>query len=537
MLNQQQRLAGLAPAAAQRALAVAQALAQGRVDAAGRELIAAMALAPQHPEVLRLFGTLQSMQGNQREAIEALQAASRLRPEDALIHNALGGAYEAIMDHGQALAALKRACQTGPGIASCWFNYGKLLFVSGDLSAAIEALQHAVKLAPQHAYARTMLGNILRADGRQAEAAQQFRKAIAQDPAAGQAWWGLTTLKPMPTGAADIAAMRRALQANAGSEVDLISLGFALANALDHAGDFAAALAVLQQAHARARRREPWDAAAFAARVQHTLDAFRAVPFSDAAQGHEVIFITSLPRSGSTLTEQILASHSHVEGTTELTVLSALIAEESARHQQAFPLWVERQSAEEWLALGRRYLERTAQWRRERPRFTDKLPTNWLYVGAIRAMLPQARIVIVRRDPLENCLACYRFLFNRHAYTHDFADLAGYWRAFDRAARHWQAQFPQHVREQHYEALQADPDAQIRELLAFCELPFEPACLTFHATERRVTTPSASQVREPMRRDTARAAKYGALLDPLRSALGLAPFAAGAPGDALNKQA
>jgi hypothetical protein len=115
-------------------------------------------------------------------------------------------------------------------------------------------------------------------------------------------------------------------------------------------------------------------------------------------------------------------------------------------------------------------------------------------------------------------------MFNQHPYTHAFGDLAGYWREFDRMARHWKQRYPDRVREHVYEDLQADPEAQIRELLEFCDLPFEENCLNFHATQRRVTTPSAAQVREPIRRDTARAGKYGALLDPLRAALGMAPF-------------
>jgi len=138
--------------------------------------------------------------------------------------------------------------------------------------------------------------------------------------------------------------------------------------------------------------------------------------------------------------------------------------------------------------------------------------------------LPEARVVICRRDPLETCFACYRYMFTQHAYTHDLADLASHWREFDRAVRHWSALYPDRVRVQVYEELVADPETQIRELLAFCGLPFEEACLNFHATERRVTTPSAAQVREPLRRDTARADKYGSLLDPLRAALDMPPF-------------
>jgi len=528
MLTPQQRFAGLTPAAAQHTAAVAQALEQGRVAQAERELIAVLALAPRHPEVLRLLGTIQAKRGNPREALDTLLAARTLQPDDPFIHNALGGIYESLQDHTQALVALRRACETGPTLASCWFNYGKLLFVFGEINAAAAALQKAVALAPQHAYARTMLANILRADGRTAQAQTEFRKVVTQQASAGQAWWGLTTLKPMPIDTADIARMRQALQANTGAETDMISLGFALANALDQAGAFDKAFAALAQSHARARQRERWDAQGFAALVERTLQAFAQVSCADAEQGREAIFITSLPRSGSTLTEQILASHSQVEGTAELTHLSAVIAEESDRQRLPFPLWVDKLSSERWLALGREYLARTARWRERKPRFTDKLPANWLYVGAIRAMLPQARVVIVRRDPLENCLACWRFLFNHHAYTHDFADLAAYWREFDRATRQWHTAYPDRVRVQVYENLVAEPDAQIRELLEFCGLPFEAACLNFHATDRRVTTPSAAQVREPIRRDTARAAKYGALLDPLRDALGMPRFVSAA---------
>jgi hypothetical protein len=154
------------------------------------------------------------------------------------------------------------------------------------------------------------------------------------------------------------------------------------------------------------------------------------------------------------------------------------------------------------------------------------MPGNWLYVGAILAMLPQARVVICRRDPLETCFGCYRYLFHQHAYTHDFSDLATVWKSFDSACQSWKERYPAQVRVQSYEDLVADPETQIRQLLGFCNLPFEQACLNFHATQRRVATPSAAQVREPLRSDTARAAKYGALLDPLRTVLGMPAFRA-----------
>jgi hypothetical protein len=181
-------------------------------------------------------------------------------------------------------------------------------------------------------------------------------------------------------------------------------------------------------------------------------------------------------------------------------------------------------SADEWRQLGQRYLERTARWRKQRPIFTDKLPNNWMHVGMIRAMLPGAHIVISRRDALETCFSCYRQYFPGNNYTQTFSDLASYWRSFDAFANHWTTLESTHVHEHAYEDLIADPEASIRQLLASCGLPFEEACLHFYRTHRTISTPSAMQVREPLRADTARASRYGALLNPLRQALGLSPI-------------
>ncbi len=520
MLTQQQRLAGFSPEMAQRALAIAQALDEGRVDEAERGAIAALALAPQHAETLRLFGTVQLLRRRSDEAIDTLVQSLRLRPQDPLTLHSLAGAYEEQKDLSNALKAARRACETGPELPACWFNFGRLLFTNGHINHALAALRHTVKLAPGYVHACTLLALVLNLDGQPVEAEKQYRDILAGNPAYGPAWWGLATLKPVPLGAADITQMRDALQRTDASENDRISIGYALAHALENAGDFPGAFAALQDANRRARARHPWNGAEFDARVETVRKAF-AEPHANAGndQGREVIFISSLPRSGSTLTEQILASHSQVEGTSELPDLLQVIMDESDRVRQPFPQWVATHTAEQWRALGQRYLQRTARWRQRRPRFTDKMPGNWLYAGAIMAMLPQARIVIVRRDPLETSFGCYRYQFSRQDFTHDFQSLAQVWRGFDRLSRFWLESYPARVRELVYEELQADPEGQIRALLEFCDLPFEEACLNFHATERRVTTPSASQVRQPMRRDTARTANYGALLDPLRDAL------------------
>jgi len=524
MLTPQQRLAGLSPKLQERVRAIELALRQQRLADAERDVIAALASAPPHAQILLLSGVIQRRRGQFQAAVDTLSQALTLRPEDAVICHELGGAYEGVRDYKRARAMLQRACELDPQLATCWFNLGRRLIADGETQAAIPVLQRAVELK-QHINARTMLADTLRTQGRFAEAAAQLRAIVEENPRAGSAWWNLAMLKPMPLTAADRATMQKLL---AGAEVtghDRVAINFALAMAREHAGDFSGAFAAMRTGHALAARGEPYRAAEFSNHLQRILDTFATPPrAAEPAQGDPAIFITSMPRSGSTLTEQILASHSQVEGTSELHDLGQVIMDECDRLQQPFTDWARTHTPEQWHALGSKYLARTRRWRERRPRFTDKMPANWMYVGAILAMLPDARVVICRRDPLETCFACYRYMFTQHAYTHDLADLASHWREFDRAVRHWSALYPDRVRVQVYEELVADPETQIRELLAFCGLPFEEACLNFHATERRVTTPSAAQVREPLRRDTARADKYGSLLDPLRAALDMPPF-------------
>jgi hypothetical protein len=306
-------------------------------------------------------------------------------------------------------------------------------------------------------------------------------------------------------------------------DTDRIAMGFALGKALEDRGRHPEAFAALSQANARMRRLAPWQASSFSAHVTRTIEASQQLPPPiDPALGQEVIFIVGLPRSGSTLFEQILAAHPQVEGASELDDLDVVLAEESSHRRQPLPTWLPAATAEDWQRLGRRYLERTARWRTRRPRHTDKLPENWLHAGLLGAMLPGAHIVDARRDALEAGWSCFKQQFYRLPhFACDLGDIAAYVRDYERAMAVWQAASPQRVRIQRYEALLDRPEDEIRALLDFCGLPFDPACLDYHRAMRSVRTPSASQVRQPLRRDTARAACYGQLLDPLRRGLGI----------------
>jgi Flp pilus assembly protein TadD len=523
------RLDGLPPQSVRYVVATANALELGRVDEAERHIMGLMALHPDHPEVLRLLAGIQNLRGDKSGAIASMRRAVAQRPNDALYHNTLGAVLGENTEMDAAIASLRRACELQPDLPSPWYNLGLLLMRCVRPEESVEALRRAVALQPNHAHARVMLGEMLRASGRFEEAAAEYRRVISQKPDAGTAWWGLADLKTGKLDDADIAAMRAAMQRPNAGDDDLIAMGFALAKGLDDQRRYDESLAVLAQTHARARSRRQWNAVDGAHRVTAILGAFTPPPAGAPNElGKEVIFICSLPRSGSTLTEQILASHSQVDGAGELPDLPQVITEESRRRGQMYPQWVKTARPQDWQRMGERYLERTAHWRHRNAHFTDKLPNNWQYIGAIRAMLPAARIVIVRRDPLETCFGCYRQFLANNEFTRTFSDLAAHWRDFDRATKHWLKTYPGEVYENVYEDLVADPETRIRELLAYCRLPFEPGCIDFHKTERDVHTPSASQVRQPIRKDTARSARYGALLDPLRRELGLPPFVAAA---------
>ena len=280
------------------------------------------------------------------------------------------------------------------------------------------------------------------------------------------------------------------------------------------------------RANDNVRAAQPWDGAEFAGHLADIHAAFTAGPVAQASpQGREVIFLVGMPRSGSTLIEQVLASHSAVEGASELPYLNQVLEGESRRRGKAFPHWVGQASAEDWTRLGQQYLRLSERWRQTRPIATDKLPDNWRLVGAVCAMLPQARVIDCRREALETAWSCYKQLFapGLANFSYDFQSLGQYGRACEDLGDLFASRHPTQVRVQHYEALVAQPEAQIRELLAACGLDFEAGCLSFHTAQRAIRTPSALQVRQPMRQTSNPAARYGDLLAPLRQALKRGP--------------
>lgn len=523
----EQRLAKLSPTLRDAIIRAGDALAAGDPMLARHILGSTLTMVPQQPDALRLCGLIEAQLGDLQSACTHLDAALAAVPDDTMTLWHYARLRE---DAGEIAAALdlrRRAIELAPQSALAWEALGEHLFAHTGAKSAIVPLEHAVRLAPGFAPALLKLGTAYVASGRTQDGVHFIRRAIAVDVAFVPAWVALIDVKAIQVTPAETEQMRSLLaQPSRLLPSERVALEYAFAVVCERMHHYAEAWRRLSAANVLRKHELPaWDAVRFQTqeKLSDAVFGHGAKYAHDPALGREVIFVVGLPRSGTTLVEQILACHPEVMGAGELAALPKVLTEESARRQQRFPEWVPAASAEAWERMGRRYLELTSEFRVHRPYSTDKLPSNWRALGAIRAMLPGAHIVICRRDPLENCWSCFKQYFPEGwEFTNDIEHLAMFWRAFDHAANQWATRSPASVREQGYEALTDNPDAEIRALLDFCGLEFHAACLRPHELHRGVRTLSAAQVREPIYPHRSVAEAYGALLDPLRFALGTA---------------
>jgi len=495
-------------------------LAAGGVAEAERAAFCALAMAPDDAAALACFARTQVPRGRFGDAIAAFEQALSSQPDDAVLLGELAQAHASTGALDAAIATLHRRVAAKPD-AAAWFDLGVMLDRNADCAQALEAARQASALAPRHHASRFLVARTLTGLGRIEEAAAEYRALTTIASESARAWFGLADLKTGTFRDEDVAAMSKLSGDQRVGEEQRMLAGFAAGFACEALGRPDEAMNHFRQANRLRRRTLRWDADAHRRYCEAVREAFTATSVAAPGDlGEQVIFIVGMPRSGTTLVEQILAAHPDVVGASELPHLETVIGEESARRGQPFPLWVGATDAADWERLGRRYLELAEHWRGGR-RFTDKLPENWPYVGAALAMLPGARVIGCERDLLETCWSCYKQLFAAHrvAWSYDLDELAGYAHDSRRLWSWWQQRDPRRCRTLVHENLLAQPETEIRGLLAFCGLDFDPACLTPQAVARVTRTASAAQIRQPMQRDTSRRARYGDLLAPLEAAL------------------
>ena len=398
---------------------------------------------------------------------------------------------------------------------------------------AVDAFAAALAVMPDDARLWHAYGHALRSIARQSDAVAAYRRAIDIEPHFGEAYWSLANLKTWRFATEDVAAMRALLENAALGTDGRGYLHFALGKALEDAADYGPAFGQYTAANAARRAATPYDAAAHSAFVQRSIATYRPAFFADRAAvgcpARDPIFVLGMPRSGSTLVEQILASHSRVEGLSELPDITTLAAQ--VRGQGGYPQSLAEVAPGAFAELGRAYLERTGPRRStDRAHFVDKFPGNFLHIGLIHLTLPNAQIIDVRRNPLACCVSLFKQGFAAgQGYSYDLTDLGRYYADYIALMAHFDAVLPGRVHRVSYESLVDAPEDEVRRLLDHVGLTFEPACLRFFDNDRAVRTPSSEQVRRPIFRDGLDQWRhFDPWLGPLKSALGAL---ANAPAD------
>ncbi len=504
-----------------------QATDLANAEASARDRLAAD---PRDVEALLSLARVAAATGHDRDAERLLRQATRLAPAFALAYvelvallSRLGRADEAerLIDHvigsqSRCLWALSLKCT--------------LLTAESRAEETLPIHEELVSREPEAAVLWLNYGHALKTVGRLDEAAAAYRTSLEHDPASGFAWLGLAELRKIRFDDRDVDHLNHALRSATG-DLQRLQLHFALGNVLRDRREYSSSFRHYQSANDIRHRLAPYNAAAIDALVRKTeavfTSEFLVKRTNTLSGGAGAIFIVSLPRSGSTLLEQILASHSMVEGLGELFELQNVV-EQATRNGRAGAAWpeaIEHLSPDELHALGERYMASVSRRRKtDRPYFTDKMPSNWRYVGLIRLILPEARIINIHRHPAPCCLSNFTTYFNVQTDApNSLDDLAHHYLSYTRLLSHFDAVAPGHVHQVHLERLVDDFESEVGRVLAHLGLPLEQACLRFHENPRPIYTPSAEQVRRPVnRKGLGWWRNYEAWLSPLREKLGTA---------------
>jgi len=487
--------------------------------------------APTDVPAIRMLAEVAARLGRDKDAIALLERCLELAPNFIPALYAYAMMLHRGNDSARALPVIEKLLAAEPRHPGYRNFHAVLLSRLGDYARAGRIYAELLREYPSHAKVWLSFGHTLKTEGRLDEGIDAYRRSIALEPAFGEAYWSLANLKTFRFEPAEIAAMEaKAADATVG-DVDRLHLHFALGKAHEDAGDWAKSFEHYAAGNALNRARFRFEADHNTKRLQHlqatfTREFFRARAGS-GSPAPDAIFIVGLPRAGSTLIEQILSSHSAVEGTMELPELLSIARELRSEADEptigAYTDVLAGLDRARLRELGERFIEETRVYRKTaRPYFIDKMPNNFLHVGMIHLILPNARIIDARRHPLACCFSNFRQHFaSGQRFAYDLTDLGRYYRDYVALMAHFDEVLPGRIHRVIYERMVEDTEAEVRRLLDYCGLPFEDACLRFFENERPVRTPSSEQVRQPIYREAVDQWRhYEAWLGPLKDALG-----------------
>jgi tetratricopeptide (TPR) repeat protein len=502
--------------------------AQDKLDEAEACYKQALALAPDFAEVHSNFGNILLTQGKVDEAAACQERAVALKPDSAEIHCNLGTVRQAQGRLNEAVACYERALALKPGYPTAHNNLGNTLTALDRLEDARAHYQRALVLRPDYAAALNNLGSIFLAQGKFDEAMANFEMAISVRPDYAKVHFNRAEIKSFRPGDPDLAALEALAKREDFSADDAAHIHFALAKALEDIGDYTRAFENLHKGNALKRRQINYDEAAllkYFQRIASVFDGGLLDRFKGQGDPSPVpVFVLGMPRSGSTLIEQILASHPQIYGAGELRTLEKLEAGEVlCAGELPYPECVPKLDGDALRRLGNSYLADLTALQDGKIRVVDKLPGNFLRIGLIRLILPNARIIHTMRDPIDTCVSCYSKLFDSGLYySYDLGELGRVYRCYAELMAHWRRVLPLGVvLDVAYEDVVNDLEGQARRLIEHCGLPWDDRCLSFQQNSRPVKTASAVQVRQPLFRSSLqRWRRHEAGLAPLLRELG-----------------
>lgn len=487
---------------------------------------------PHHVEAMRLLADIGSRLGALEEAEFLLESATEFAPDNIQVRLDHIAVLRKRQKYQQALKQAKALLEDDPDNPVFQSHYAIECLQANDLETALQMFEKVLKALPKDPATLTSRGHVLKTIGQQDEAIASYRAAVAATPGHGDAYHALANLKTYQFPAGEHEAMLELVQAPFISQASRIQLCFALGKSFDDRGDYEQAFTYYDRGNTHKRQQSRYDAdqmdQEFAAqKAVCTKELFKRL----AGGGHQApdpIFIVGLPRAGSTLLEQILASHSQVDGTLELPNIISLSHKLRGRQKidapEGYPYGLPLLSSEQLKAFGQQYIEDTRMHRAGAPFFIDKMPNNFRHIGLINLILPNAKIIDARRNPMDCCFSGFKQLFAEgQEFTYGLEEIGRYYAGYVDLMSHWDQVLPGKILRVQYEDVVEDLNGQVRRILDHCGLPFEQACLHFHKTDRAVRTASSEQVREKINtKGLAQWKPYEPWLGPLVDALGSA---------------
>jgi tetratricopeptide (TPR) repeat protein len=503
--------------------------AQGQLEPAITSYQRALALKPDFADARYNLANALKDQGRLDLAAAEYRQTLALKPDLAAAYNNLGNVLKQQGQLREAMTRFEQAIAIKPDLAEAHSNLGSLLKEFGKLDESVAQLKQALALKPDFAEAHNNLGNALKDLGSFEEAMASFDAALALDPDLAEAHSNRADLKKFCPGDADLTTLEALADSPDRLPAEkMVHVHFALGKALDDIGEYDQAFAQWLQGNRLKRHEVAYDEAEYQRNFRLITDTFDSKLFDRfPAVGDPSptpIFVLGMPRSGSTLVEQILSSHPHVYGAGELKTLTlvANMVLTPDRRPAPYPSCISLLDSDAFRHLGKAYLAGLPRPPAGKFRVVDKTPVNYVYIGLIRLILPNARIIHTARDPIDTCLSCFSKLFSSgQPFTYDLAELGRYYRQYSALMDHWRSVLPAGAMlDVGYEDVVENLEEQARLLIDYCGLPWDDSCLSFHKTRRPVTTASNVQVRQPLYRSSVtRWRRYEAHLRPLLAAL------------------